>query len=113
MRRKERERDAAFAWRVLAKAPKVVRIKLRKSEMKKKTTKIKATPRATVHPNDRCKWIDGDPRGRYTVCGQPAELKADGNSKAYCPHHCSIAYLKPGERNRPLDGNREQPVPAA
>ena len=68
---------------------------------KKQLTKVIAMPRAapTLHDIATCKWIDGEVREDYTICGQPAALKSDGSPKAYCPHHCSIAYLKPRERS--------------
>jgi len=68
---------------------------------KKKLTPVIAQPRElpSLHWVATCKWIDGDPMaGEYTVCGQPAAIKPNGDAKPYCPHHCSIAYLKPRER---------------
>jgi hypothetical protein len=68
---------------------------------KKKRTPVIAQPRElpALHWVATCKWIDGDPMaGEYTVCGQPAAIKPNGDAKPYCPHHCSIAYLKPRER---------------
>lgn len=59
----------------------------------------KAAPTAT-HAYATCKWIDGDPKGLYSVCAQPAAVDLKGNPRPYCQHHCSIAYLKPGERRR-------------
>lgn len=69
---------------------------------RKKAATIAQTRAApTLHHVSGCKWIDGDPMaGDYTVCGQPAALKPNGDAKPYCPHHCSIAYLKPNERRR-------------
>lgn len=80
---------------------------------KKKTTAVAvAKPRtmATEHWVATCKWIDGDPMaGEYTVCGQPAAIKPNGDAKPYCPHHCSIAYLKPQDRTQ----KAEQPATMA
>ena len=58
----------------------------------------------SVHDYATCKWINGDPREEYTVCGQPAAINDGGSPRSYCPHHCSIAYIKPGER-RPAAAN--------
>lgn len=56
-------------------------------------------PMAT-HPYAQCKWIDGDPKGAYTVCAQPAAINVQGNARPYCPHHCAIAYVPPGDSRR-------------
>lgn len=54
-----------------------------------------------VHDYAKCKWIDGDPKyGPSSVCGQPAAVNLQGNPKPYCPHHCSIAYVMPRERQK-------------
>lgn len=55
-------------------------------------------PKSTVHEYAVCKWINGDPKGIYSVCAQPAAVDAKGNPRSWCPHHCSIVYIKPGER---------------
>ena len=55
-------------------------------------------PKTGVHDYAVCKWIDGDPKGRFTVCAQPAAIDSKGNARSWCPHHCSIVYIKPGER---------------
>jgi hypothetical protein len=55
-----------------------------------------------IHDYATCKWIDGDPRETYTVCGQPAAINAQGNPRPYCPHHCSIAYVPNVRRVEPV-----------
>ena len=52
----------------------------------------------SVHSYAVCKWIDGDPKGLYSVCAQPAAVDAKGNPRSWCPHHCAIVYVRPGQR---------------
>ena len=65
-----------------------------------------AVPKIPYNPNRThtyavCKWIDGDPKGVFSVCAQPAAINREGNARPYCPHHCSIAYIQPNDRRRP------------
>lgn len=43
-----------------------------------------------------CRWIDGDPLGEHSWCG---EVKSRG---AYCAYHAGMAYQPPAERKKPV-----------
>lgn len=51
--------------------------------------KIAPVPVAAPHT---CQWIDGDPAGEHSYCGDPVQLDRDGRRLPYCRGHAAKAY---------------------
>ncbi len=46
---------------------------------------------ASVSPHT-CQWIEGDPAGEHSYCGDPVQLDREGRRLPYCRGHAAKAY---------------------